>query len=161
MAGVEEKSLRSDSHDCKTKRRNHDLKQVVKPSCNGSPEFFIPRRTISLNSVLEKLLNELMKIEREAFIGAGVYERSEDRKGHCNGFKDKKLITRSGEPPLKVPQTRGIAFYLQCLERGERSERALKLALAEMYFSGVSTRKVKQITGELCGIEISSTQVSR
>ena len=65
---------------------------------------------VNLNPVLEKLLNELMKIEREAVIGAGAYERSEDRKGHCNGFKDKKLITRSGELQLKVPQTRGIAF---------------------------------------------------
>ncbi len=62
---------------------------------------------------------------------------------------------------MQVPQTRGIPFYPQCLERGERSERALKLAVAEMYFSGVSTRRVKQITEELCGMEISSGQVSR
>jgi transposase-like protein len=116
---------------------------------------------ISLNPVLEKLMNELMKLEREQVIGASHYERSEDRKGYCNGFKNKTLVTRSGKLELKVPQTRGIAFYPQCLERGERSERALKLAVAEMYFSGVSTRRVKQITEELCGMEISSTQVSR
>lgn len=116
---------------------------------------------ISVSPVLEKLLNELMKLEREQVIGTGHYERSEDRKGYCNGFKDKKLATRSGILELKVPQTRGIAFYPQCLERGERSERALKLAIAEMYFSGVSTRRVRQITEELCGLEISSTQVSR
>jgi transposase-like protein len=102
-----------------------------------------------------------MKIEREQVIGASPYERTEDRKGHCNGFKNKTLATRSGILELRVPQTRGIAFYPQCLERGERSERALKLAIAEMYFSGVSTRRVKQITEELCGLEISSTQVSR
>jgi putative transposase len=111
--------------------------------------------------VLEKLMNELMKVEREQVIGAGHYERSEDRKGYCNGFKNKKLATRSGKLDLQVPQTRGIPFYPQCLERGERSERALKLAVAEMYFSGVSTRRVKQITEELCGMEISSGQVSR
>jgi len=116
---------------------------------------------VSLNPVLERLLNELMKIERETVVGASHYERSEDRKGYCNGFKDKTLATRSGKLNLKVPQTRGIAFYPQCLERGERSERALKLAIAEMYFSGVSTRRVKHITEELCGMEISSTQVSR
>src|SRR6516225_1450691 len=96
---------------------------------------------VSLNPVLERLLNELMKIERETVVGASHYERSEDRKGYCNGFKDKTLATRSGKLNLKVPQTRGIAFYPQCLERGERSERALKLAIAEMYFSGVSTRR--------------------
>lgn len=116
---------------------------------------------ISLNPILEKLMNELMKLEREQVIGARPYERSEERKGHCNGFKNKTLVTRAGKLELKVPQARGIAFYPQCLERGERSERALKLAIAEMYFSGVSTRRVKQITEELCGMEISSTQVSR
>lgn len=114
-----------------------------------------------LAPILEKLLNELMLIERERAIGASRYERSEDRKGHCNGFKDKRLVTRSGTLDLKVPQTRGITFYPECLERGERCERALKLAIAEMYFSGVSTRRVKQITKELCDFELSSTQVSR
>lgn len=116
---------------------------------------------INLSPVLEKLMNELMKLEREQVVGASHYERTDDRKGYCNGFKNKTLATRSGKLELKVPQTRGISFYPQCLERGERSERALKLAVAEMYFSGVSTRRVKQITEELCGMEISSTQVSR
>lgn len=116
---------------------------------------------ITLAPVLEKLLNELMKIEREQVLNASHYERTEDRKGYCNGFKNKTLATRSGKLELKVPQTRGIAFYPQILERGERAERALKLAVAEMYFAGVSTRRVKQITEELCGLEISSTQVSR
>jgi transposase-like protein len=116
---------------------------------------------ISINPILEKLFNELMKIEREEVIGASRYERSDDRQGHCNGFKNKTLATRSGKLELKVPQKRGISFYPRCLERGERSERALKLAIAEMYFSGVSTRRVKQITEELCGLEVSSTQVSR
>lgn len=116
---------------------------------------------VSLNPVLEKLMNELMKLEREKVIGASPYERTEERKGHCNGFKNKTLQTRLGKLDLKIPQTRGINFYPQCLEKGERAERALKLAVAEMYFSGVSTRRVKEITEELCGMEISSSQVSR
>lgn len=116
---------------------------------------------ISLNPVLEKLMNELMKTEREQVLGASHYERTEDRRGYSNGFKNKILQTRSGKLDLKVPQTRGIDFYPQCLEKGERTERALKLAVAEMYFSGVSTRRVRQITEELCGMDISSTQVSR
>ena len=62
---------------------------------------------------------------------------------------------------LSVPQTRGVEFYPTSLERGERSERALKLAVAEMYVQGVSTRKVQQITQELCGLDVSSSQVSR
>jgi transposase-like protein len=72
---------------------------------------------ISLNPILEKLLNELMKLEREQVIGTGHYERSDKRKGYCNGYKDETLITRSGKLELKVPQARGVSYYPQCLER--------------------------------------------
>lgn len=110
---------------------------------------------------LEKLFNELMKIERENVLQVEPYERSDFRKGYANGFKDKMLQTRVGSLHLRVPQTRNIPFYPSCLEKGERTEKALNLAVAEMYLNGVSTRKVKKITQELCGMEISSTQVSR
>lgn len=115
----------------------------------------------TLGSSLEKLFNELMKIEREEALSARPYERTELRKGYANGFKNKSLQTRFGRLRLEIPQTRNCEFYPSCLEKGERSERALKLALAEMYVNGVSTRKVKRITEELCGTKISSTQVSR
>ena len=114
-----------------------------------------------LGSALEKLFNELMKIEREQILNAAPYERSEERKGYANGFKNKMLQTRFGKIHLEIPQTRDVPFYPSCLEKGERTEKALKLALAEMYITGVSTRKVKKITEELCGTKISSTQVSR
>jgi putative transposase len=112
-------------------------------------------------SSLERIFNELMKMEREQVLHAGPYERTEHRQGYANGFKDKKLNTRVGILNLKVPQTRNIEFYPSCLEKGDRTERALKLALAEMYVQGVSTRRVKKITEELCGQEFSSSQVSR
>ena len=114
-----------------------------------------------LAQALELLLNEVMKIERQQALGAGPYQRSESRRGQANGFKPKTVKTRVGELHLSVPQTRGLAFYPQSLERGVRSEKALKLALAEMYVQGVSTRKVAQITEELCGCEVSSSDVSR
>ena len=110
---------------------------------------------------IQKLLNELMLIEREQAIKAAPYERSEQRQGYANGFKDKMLQTRLGKLELQIPQTRDMPFYPSCLEKGQRSERALALAVAEMYVNGVSTRRVKRITEELCGLEISSTQVSR
>jgi len=110
---------------------------------------------------LQKLLNELMLIQREQAIKAAPYERSEQRQGYANGFKDKMLQTRLGKLELQVPQTRDIPFYPSCLEKGQRSERALALAVAEMYVNGVSTRRVKRITEELCGLQISSTHVSR
>lgn len=107
------------------------------------------------------LLNAAMKIERERHLGAAPWQRSPARAGHANGFKDKTLKTRVGELALRVPQTRAGDFYPSALERGERSERALKLALAEMYVQGVSTRKVSAVVEQLCGFEVSSTQVSR
>jgi len=107
------------------------------------------------------LVNEAMKIERSETLGAGPYERTSHRRGYANGFKPKTLATRVGKVELQVPQTRDVEFYPKSLERGVRSERALKLAVAEMYVQGVSTRKVTQITSELCGLDVSSSQVSR
>ncbi|MCB1119878.1 MAG: transposase, partial [Chlamydiia bacterium] len=95
------------------------------------------------------------------FIGAAPYERTPERKAYSNGFKDKKLLTRTGEFDLKVPQVRDGNFYPSCLEKGEKVEQALKLVLAEAYVQGVSTRKMKELTEQLCGKEISSAQVSR
>lgn len=109
---------------------------------------------------LQKLLNELMLIEREKALKAAPYERTEERQGYANGFKDKTLQTRLGKLHLQVPQTRDIPFYPSVLEKGQRSERALALAVAEMYVNGVSTRRVKRVTEKLCGLEISSSQVS-
>ena len=110
---------------------------------------------------MQLLLNECMKIERRQALGVGPYQRGEARHGQANGFKPKTVKTRIGPIELAVPQVRGAKFYPQALERGSRSERALCLALAEMYVQGVSTRKVSKITEELCGCEISSSDVSR
>ena len=107
------------------------------------------------------LVNEAMKLERSEALNAEPYERTPSRRGYANGFKPKTLHTRLGKLDLQVPQTRGTDFYPSALERGERSERALKLAVAEMYVQGVSTRKVAEITEQLCGHEVSSSQVSR
>ncbi|MGI8980300.1 MAG: IS256 family transposase [Pirellulaceae bacterium] len=110
---------------------------------------------------MELLLNECMKVERQQALGVGPYQRGEARHGQANGFKPKQLKTRVGPLSLRVPQVRGAEFYPSALERGTRSEKALRLALAEMYVQGVSTRKVSQITEQLCGCEISSSDVSR
>ncbi|MCP3957392.1 MAG: IS256 family transposase [bacterium] len=111
------------------------------------------------------LMNEAMKLERNAFLGAEPHERAPERRGYANGFKPKSVKTRVGSVGLQIPQVRdveyGAAFYPQSLERGQRSERALRLAIAEMYVQGVSTRRVSEITQELCGLDVSSTDVSR
>lgn len=110
---------------------------------------------------IEILMNEAMKLERADVLGASPYQRTESRKGYANGFKSKTVNSRLGKLQLSVPQTRDVEFYPIALERGERSERALKLAVAEMYVQGVSTRKVAEITQQLCGLDVSSSQVSR
>lgn len=79
-----------------------------------------------LSDLLSRLFNEMMKAERENALQAAPYERTGGRKGYANGFKDKRVQTRFGRLQLQVPQTRGIAFYPQCLEKGERSERVLR-----------------------------------
>ena len=114
-----------------------------------------------IRPVLELLFNTAMKVERDEFLGAAAYERSCERKGYANGFKPKEIQTRMGPLELAVPQTRGTGFYPNSIEKGTRSERALKVAIAQMYLEGVSTRRVQEITEKLCGYEISSTQVSR
>ncbi|MBZ0252062.1 MAG: IS256 family transposase [Candidatus Methylomirabilis sp.] len=107
------------------------------------------------------LLNEAMRIERSEVLGAAPYERTDERRGYANGYKPKTLRTRLGEVTVRVPKARGAEFYPKSLERGVRSERALKLAVAEMYVQGVSTRKVTEVVRELCGLEVTSSQVSR
>jgi putative transposase len=112
--------------------------------------------------VLRILLNEAMKIERNQALGAQLYQRTDTRRGYANGYKPKTVDTRVGKLSVDVPQVRGeVDFYPSSLERGCRSERALKLAIAEMYVKGISTRKVTDVLEKMCGLDISSTQVSR
>jgi len=112
---------------------------------------------------MEIMFNEAMKLERSGFLGAGLHERTPERRGYANGDKGKKVKSRVGELELKIPQVRDTesSFYPGSLEKGLRSERALKLAIAEMYIQGVSTRRVAEITRELCGLEVTSADVSR
>lgn len=111
---------------------------------------------------VEILVNEAMRIERSQVLAAEPYERSEARRGYANGFKSKTVKSRIGSLKLSVPQVRGdVKFYPSALERGVRSERALKAAVAEMYVKGVSNRKVTDVVEKLCGFEISSADVSR
>jgi len=124
-------------------------------------EQFINQGLEGLPDLIRTLVNEAMQIERENFLGAKPYERSQERQGHANGYKPKTVKTRVGEVTFDIPQVREGGFYPRSLEKGMRSERALLLVLAEMYVQGVSTRKVAAITEKLCGTQISASQVSR
>ncbi len=114
-----------------------------------------------LPELIHTLINTAMQLERQKYLGAARYEHSPERTGHANGYKPKTIQTRMGALDLAVPQVREGGFYPQALEKGLRSERALTLTLAEMYVQGVSTRKVARVVEQLCGCEVSSSQVSR
>ena len=125
-------------------------------------ELLIENGFDGMADVLRILLNEAMKIEREDCLAASAYQRTADRRGYANGFKPKTVDTRMGRIVVDVPQVRGdVEFYPSALEKGCRSERALKVAIAEMYVKGISTRRVTGVLEKMCGLEISSMQVSR
>jgi len=113
-----------------------------------------------LPDLIRTIINAAMQAERQHYLNAAPYQRTPEREAHANGFKPKTMHTRVGKITFDVPQVREGGFYPEALEKGLRSERALTLALAEMYVQGVSTRKVKAITEQLCGIAVSSAQVS-
>ena len=115
-----------------------------------------------LESAVSLLVNEAMKVERSRALKAEPWERSDDRLGYANGYKPRSLNTRIGKLSLQIPKVRGpMPFYPMAIDRGIRSERALKVTVAEMYIKGVSTRKVTDIMEKLCGLEVTSTEVSR
>jgi putative transposase len=125
-----------------------DMKALLESDENG------------FRAVLQAALQEVLEAEMTEALGAGKSERTADRAGYRSGYYDRKLITRVGVLELRVPQDRAGHFSTELFERYQRSEKALVSALAEMYVQGVSTRKVKAITEELCGHSFSATTIS-
>jgi putative transposase len=113
-----------------------------------------------LKEIVERVLQELLEAEITDHVGAAAYERSEARTGHRNGHKPRTLRTRVGTLNLLVPQDREGTFSTRLFARYQRNEKALVLALMEMYVEGVSTRKVKEVTERLCGTSFSKSVVS-
>src|SRR5919199_336726 len=113
-----------------------------------------------LREIVERVLQELLEAEMTEHVGAAPYERTTERKGHRNGHKPRTLRTRVGTLNLLVPQDRQGTFSTRLFSRYQRNEKALVLALTEMYVEGASTRKVAEITEELCGTSFSKSLVS-
>ena len=113
-----------------------------------------------LREIVQRVLQEVLEAEMTEHVGAAPYERVEGRTGHRNGHKPRALRTRVGTLNLLVPQDREGTFSTRLFSRYQRNEKALVLALMEMYLEGVSTRKVKDITEELCGTSFSKSLVS-
>jgi putative transposase len=113
-----------------------------------------------LREIVERVIQELLETEMTEHVGAAPYERVVGRTGHRNGHKPRALRTRVGTLNLMVPQDREGTFSTRLFARYQRNEKALVLALMEMYVEGVSTRKVTEITEALCGTSFSKSLVS-
>jgi len=127
--------------------------QIVQQALTDDPSF--------LEEIVRRALQQILEAEMTAHIGAAPYERTDERRGQRNGYKRRTLRTRVGTLNLLVPQDREGTFSTQLFARYQRNEKALVLALMQMYIEGVSTRKVKDVTEELCGTSFSKSLVSR
>ena len=113
-----------------------------------------------LKLIVKDTIQEVLKAEITETIGAAPGERQQGRLGYRSGYYQRSLVTRVGKLELRVPRDRDGKFSTKLFQRYQRSEKALVSALAEMYIQGVSTRKVKAITEELCGYEFSASTIS-
>jgi putative transposase len=127
--------------------------QLVQQILLDDPDF--------LRQSVQRVLQQLLEAQITEHVGAAPYERTEHRKRHRNGYKQRTLNTRVGTLELLVPQDREGTFSTSLFARYQRNEKALVLSLMEMYIEGVSTRKVKEVTEELCGTTFSKSLVSR
>jgi putative transposase len=114
-----------------------------------------------LRSLVQPLVQAALEAKMDECLQAGKHERTSQRLGYRSGYYERGLVTRVGRLELRVPQDRDGRFCTELFERYERNEKALMSALVEMYVQGVSTRKVKAITEELCGHSFSASSISR
>src|SRR4029450_12185485 len=114
-----------------------------------------------LRGIVQTAVQEVLEAEMTETLQADKHERTGQRVGYRSGSYPRSLLTRVGTLELRVPQDRDGRFSTEVFERYQRSEKALVSCLAEMYVQGVSTRKVKAITEELCGHSFSASSISR
>ena len=110
------------------------------------------------SAMLSYLLNKATIFERTKHLCADKHERTDERNGYANGYKDRSLKTRLGKLELKVRQVRDsdVPFYPESLNAAMMFETALHVALAEMYLQGVATRRLKDVLEKLCGFGVSA-----
>ena len=134
-------------------------KSEAKPAIAAVSELF-SKSPDGLREIVRAVMQEMLEAEMTDALGAEKGERTGARLGYRSGYYTRTLVTRVGKLELRVPQDRDGRFSTELFERYQRSEQALVATLAEMYVQGVSTRKVKAITEELCGHAFSASAVS-
>ena len=135
--------------------------RTKRPAKPRQIEALIGSDRVLLKGLMKEALQEVLEAEMTEALGAGPGERTADRVGYRSGYYSRGLVTRIGKLELRVPRDREGRFSTERFDRFQRSEKALVSAFAEMYVQGVSTRKVKAVTEELCGHTFSASTVSR
>lgn len=113
-----------------------------------------------LAKLVEAVLNQILQAQVTEHLQAAPYQRTDERQGYRNGYREREMKTRLGTLELQIPRVRNGNFSTDMFSRYQRSEQALLVALMEMVVNGVSTRKVRRITEKLCGTEFSKSTVS-
>jgi transposase-like protein len=114
-----------------------------------------------LREGIRVLAQALMELEVAQHLGAERYERTPERRGERNGYRERDWDTRAGTVELRVPRVRDGSFFPVLLEPRRRAERALAAVVQEAYVHGVSTRRVDDVVKALGLDGISKSQVSR
>jgi putative transposase len=135
-----------------TLKKNAGVKNEIQALMQQDPDL--------LRGLVQLVVQEFLEAEMNETLGAAKSERSVERQGYRSGYYPRKLITRVGTLELRVPQDRQGRFSTEIFHRYQRSEKALVGALVEMYVQGVSTRKVRAVSEELCGHEFSASTIS-
>jgi len=134
-------------------KKNHSIsREELKQVLTEDRDFLKP--------LMQLVLQEVLEAEMDEAVGASKGERTSERRGYRSGYYNRALVTRVGKLELRIPQDRQGRFSTEIFERYQRSEKAFVTTLAEMYIQGVSTRKVKAVTEELCGHAFSASTVS-
>lgn len=114
-----------------------------------------------LREGVRTLSHALMELEVSQHLGAERHERTPERTGQRNGYRERQWDTRVGTIPLRVPRVRDGSYFPALLEPRRRAERALVAVIQEAYVQGVSTRRVEEVVQALGMQGISKSQVSR
>ncbi len=134
---------------------------VVSPE-HLNPENFHQYLRAEIRDATRTVMEEIMREELSQFLGAAWGESTAHRKGYRNGFYTRDLMTTAGPiEDLTVPRDRAGEFHTQAFEQYSRYEPQVAEGLTQMFVTGTSTHKVREVAQKLMGVTPSASAVSR
>ena len=113
-----------------------------------------------VRKTIEETINAMLDEEADQLVGAGPYERTDERAAYRAGHYERGFTTTSGQVTLKMPKLKGMRFATAVIERYKRRETSVEEAIMEMYLAGVSTRRIEDVSEILWGAGVSAGTVS-